>query len=342
MLVSILKVIGIILLCILAFILLLLCLILFAPFRYSISAEFDKDKNILDASVKVSWILFIKFILQYSSKKLSYKLKVFFINILNSERVKKKKSDTQTENLDDMSNEVQTESTDDISTEMQVEIQQEMQTEISPEIQTESTNDISTEISPEMQIETTNDVSSDIGIESEDDVSSEIQTDSLNDSSAENETKKKFSFTFLHPTEIFDIIFNKILDVVDGIRRSVSGIIKNIDKICKLITDPENQQFVMFALGEVKKVLKSILPKKHSIYLKLGLADPSLTGEILGAYSVIKNAFGLNFVLEPDFNQEVIEAKINLKGSIRIITLLIVAIRIYFNKTFRKLIRRKK
>jgi hypothetical protein len=304
-LVSILKILGIIILCILAFLLLTILLVLFVPVRYNISVEFDKNKDILDVRAVAGWLLFIKFILGYSDKRLSYKLKVFFFNVLNSDKPKAHK-------------------------------QKKAVTKAKPSEAKKTVQEA--KISEDEKVSEEKKASEDEKAVPEAKASEEKKTSEYKESVKES---KKHSFVFLHPSEIYDIVINKILDVIERISALIKEILNNADKICRLAANEENRQFLLFLLGEIKSVFKAVLPKKHSIYLKLGFADPSLTGEILGAYSVIKHAFNLNFVLEPDFDREVIEAKFNIKGSIRVISLLVVGIRVYCNKTFKKLIRRK-
>lgn len=153
--------------------------------------------------------------------------------------------------------------------------------------------------------------------------------------------KKKFNFKLLHPSEIFYIISQKIADTYWKIRHSVMASFNKLDKICAMITDPDNKEAVVLVLSQVKVLLKHVLPTKHGIYVKAGFADPATTGQALGAYSVINSILGLNFVLEPDFDNEVLEAKVFVKGRIRVINLVIIGIKVITNKTIRKFIRRK-
>lgn len=148
----------------------------------------------------------------------------------------------------------------------------------------------------------------------------------------QNRKRKTFHIPFrpVHPADIYDKIIRTLMDFS-----------RKLDKICAQIVSEENREMVRYVLEQIKKLFWHIRPRKHGIYLKLGMNDPSLTGQIFGAYSVINNVLGLHFVLEPDFDHEVLETKIFLKGHVRVISLLVIAVRLYGNKTLRKLIRRK-
>ncbi len=154
------------------------------------------------------------------------------------------------------------------------------------------------------------------------------------DGTQESKSRKKFSFhipfRLMHPADIYDKIIRAFMDLS-----------RKLDKICAQIVSEENRETVLFVLEQIKKLCRHICPRKHGIYLKVGMKDPSHTGQIFLAYTVINRVWGLNFILEPDFDHEVLETKLYLKGRIRVINLLIIVIRLYSNKTLRKLIRRK-
>ncbi|MGN0514221.1 MAG: DUF2953 domain-containing protein [Lachnospiraceae bacterium] len=133
-----------------------------------------------------------------------------------------------------------------------------------------------------------------------------------------------------HPADIYDFLIRKWMNFT-----------KKIDKICDEITSPDNREVVLLVLEQIKTLFRHIKPRKHKLYVKAGFSDPSVTGQVLGAYSVINSILHLNFILEPDFNNEVLEAEGKIKGRIRILNLLIILIKLYSNKTIRKWIRRK-
>lgn len=144
------------------------------------------------------------------------------------------------------------------------------------------------------------------------------------------EKKFRFPFKIIHPADIYDKIIRALMDFS-----------RKLDKICAQIVSEENRETVFFVLAQIKELFYHIRPRKHGIYLKLGMKDPALTGQIMGAYSVLNSVLGMNFILEPYFDREILETRMYVKGHIRVISLIIIAIRLYRNKIIRKLIRRK-
>lgn len=306
MILFLLKLIGIILLCILGLLLLILLLILFAPIRYYAQVEYEKGN--LRVSARVTWLAIFRFYLRFLEKKLSYRFNVLFLPIINSERKKREKKvkvarkDKKIPKEEGVENEKNTEIT-------QAPVEKELISE--PESAKEAREE------PEVK---------------------EPETKQT------TKTKRKFfkwKFRLLHPAEVYDIIVTKLMDIWDTISKKVQNAVHNLDKICEMITSEENHEMIREILTQVGALFRHIRPKKHGIYLKAGFSDPALTGQVLGAYSVINNILALNFVLEPDFDKEILEVRAYVKGRIRVINLLIIGIRVIRNKTLRKLIRRK-
>lgn len=93
-LLTILKILGIIILCILGIIIFVLATLLFAPFRYSFDARKDEDASIKESVVKgkVTWMWFIlrcKYI--YEDGQSLLKIRIFGIDIDKLKRLRKKK-----------------------------------------------------------------------------------------------------------------------------------------------------------------------------------------------------------------------------------------------------------
>ncbi|MFV0364004.1 MAG: DUF2953 domain-containing protein [Suipraeoptans sp.] len=97
-LLTILKIIGIILLAILGIIILLICIILFVPICYKVDVSADKKDNKIDVAGKVSWLfnLFrLKF--RFNNQSMEYECKVLFFSILSSNNKTKEKNELSTE-----------------------------------------------------------------------------------------------------------------------------------------------------------------------------------------------------------------------------------------------------
>lgn len=133
-------------------------------------------------------------------------------------------------------------------------------------------------------------------------------------------------------------IYNKIVSRVKSFLDRLKELADKRNRLLKEINDSDNREAVSFSLGIVRKLLRHILPRKHRIYVRFGTGDPATTGQILGAAYAVGALLGLNLVIEPDFEQKVIECDIPFKGHISLIRVLVWAVQVYRNKKVRKLI----
>lgn len=317
MILNILKIIGLILLCLIGLVLLLLLLILLVPVRYRAEVQYDKEN--LQVHVRATWLLVFCFYLEFLQKELSYRFKILCIPVFDSKRMTEPKNTKPTQKKNHEKKTVSENS-------------------VPPEPAEKSGEKKDTGEIDNIIKEPGNGQDDASGEESS---PTETESEETSENGTEDPKQKRFVFHFMHPAELYGIIVNKFLDVCDIIKKKLSMARRNLDKICKMITADENRELVLFLFGELKKIFRHLRPTKHGIYVKEGFADPSLTGQVFGAYSVLNNILALNFVLEPDFDEEVLEVKAYAKGRIRVLNLLIIGIRVYFNKTLRKLIRRK-
>ena len=92
--------------------------------------------------------------------------------------------------------------------------------------------------------------------------------------------------------------------------------------------------------GFLEKLLSIVLPKKIEIEVYYGLVDPSLTGQIHAVYSslpVLREKW--NIFMYPNFVEEDFRIKGFIFGRFQAIFIIILVIKIWFNKTVRKILR---
>ena len=136
-------------------------------------------------------------------------------------------------------------------------------------------------------------------------------------------------------------IFKKLKDVYNKIRNFIKNMSERVrnaldmrDKIISEIDNADNREAVNYGLVLLKKVLKHVLPRRHRIYIRFGTGDPASTGQYLGLMYAFGAWLGLNLVVEPDFDDKVIECDIPFRGHISIAVLLLWAVKAYRNKKF--------
>lgn len=125
---------------------------------------------------------------------------------------------------------------------------------------------------------------------------------------------------------------------LNGIKKKLTGAGNNFSNICSTINDPDNREFAACILSGIKALLLHVKPKHHHIVLYYGSSDPSVTGQVYGAYCVANSILGLRFSFYPDFEHELLKLTVSADGKIRVFRLIQIGIKVYRNKKFRKLI----
>ena len=352
-LLMILKIIGIILLAIIGIALLIVILILFVPIRYRIQAHRYDDTM---AKVNVSWLLSaIRFTLKYNGAEVDTKIRILgfdgskFINgdtkqkqedvidYTNEEEKTEPKmepkacdidalDENKSDNVSNNTNGI--DKSDDANTDNGIDTKDGTNTDngIDTKDNTNKDNDIDTE----------DGTNTDNGIDTEDSINQ-------SDISSSKEQKKKNT---RKPKNIFSRLVFKAKKIYHKFKtwcKKLMNMLKKADDIktkllalAEFIDSREFKDNFAFAKVQLGRLFKHIMPLKHRIKLEFGTGSPDTTGEILGALAVIMALTGMNIQVMPDFDNAIFRGEIYMKGRIRLFNILIIALKVYFNKELRR------
>ena len=112
----------------------------------------------------------------------------------------------------------------------------------------------------------------------------------------------------------------------------------NIKAVKEFFESEDNILGILQALNSIKRLLKHVLPGKISGYVRFGTGDPCTTGQILGLLAAFYGYYGRTLTIQPDFLEKCLETEVKIKGRIRIFTLLMVLLGLWFDKKFKLLI----
>lgn len=108
----------------------------------------------------------------------------------------------------------------------------------------------------------------------------------------------------------------------------------------KKVLDAEfTKTFLKDAFYRAVKVLKSVLPRSIKGYVKFGANSPDITGYACAGYGILftRRRFLKHFRFEPNFEEEILEVDVKIKGHISIFYIGIQGLRILFDKRFRRI-----
>lgn len=103
------------------------------------------------------------------------------------------------------------------------------------------------------------------------------------------------------------------------------------------VTNERNQRVFFMILGQSKRLVHHILPKKVLLQADIGFDDPATTGNVLAAASILYAFYGDRIQVTPYFDQEILEGEVEASGRIRLGILLYLAAKVWFHKDFRML-----
>lgn len=302
---TILKVTGIVLLCILGVFLLLVLLVLFVPVRYRVNAKREAgSEEIGSIKIKITWLLHsISAVFQYPKEE-NFRVKILGIPVFRSGT----DADSKGSKLED-----------DEKTEDNAKAEQ--------NIEPEAKENSETKESSEKKIET--DKKSKADGKTEDGQSETIQEKDIQ----EEEEPSILKF------------FRKLMTILKNIRYTIQRICDNIKHIVKeiryyieIVKSDRFERAWKLCRGEAFSLLRSIAPKKLEAYITVGTGDPASTAQILAIHGMLYPLLGNHIFIAPDFENPIIEGTFYMKGRITVWKALKTAIKIYFNKDLRKVI----
>ena len=177
---------------------------------------------------------------------------------------------------------------------------------------------------------------------SEDESSKELKTDTekdklkINESEPDKLNKKTNGKTSSKKSEkqkknIFEKIKYTFRDFCDKIK----ALIKKKEKLQEFLTNEIHQSTWRKLKQEIWKLFKFLKPKKLVLNLHFGFADPSVTGKVLAALSMLYPFYLDHINLEPEFDEKILEGDAYIKGTVRGLHLLIVICNLFFDKNIK-------
>lgn len=101
---------------------------------------------------------------------------------------------------------------------------------------------------------------------------------------------------------------------------------------------PDKRGFIKLCLGFVKKLLKTIKPKRLELEGVIGAGDPAYTGLALAAAGMLGGIYGSGINVRGDFENAVAEGRISARGGFTPARLAAIAVGFALKKPVRKII----
>ncbi len=300
---QILKILGIVLLCILGLVVLLLLLVLFVPIRYQVKGNRKTaDDAPVRAKLKVNWLLHLLTVSFIYPEEAYLKVKVLGITVYSTQ---KKEGASDRDNPSKKKKPKETPKEEVIAaTPTEEAAIEEAPTSSETHVMNEETDNIE-----------------------------EVLQNALE--AADNEEEAKL-------WKFFQKLWQNIKNIKYTIQRiydKIKEIIRNIRYYIRVIQSETFKRAFRLCKAEILKLLKSILPGKLNANLIIGTGEPASTGQILAIHGILYPYIGNHIYITPDFENAIVEGDFFIKGKITVFKALKMAIKVYFNKDIKRVIR---
>lgn len=295
---TILKIIGILLLLIIGLLLAITLCVLFLPIRYCGNSKYNKDERNLQIKVRYLFGI-IRFNANWEKNNRNISFKIFAKDMLKERSSKKKKAKKTTKGVNKSNAAVKKKDIAAVPKEK--------------DLNTCSVEDNTLDI---------------------------CSADNIKDNALdENITTNKKNNIIFKIKQFID----KVLNIKNKLKAFVQNFINKAKHFLEKLRNINNKknEYIEFltdersktAIKEIKRLsgvtFKHIRPTKVKGHIRFGTGSPDTTGQLLGLISIFTSDYFKKLSLEADFNNEVIDIDIKFKGRIRIINLVIVAIKLY-------------
>ena len=132
----------------------------------------------------------------------------------------------------------------------------------------------------------------------------------------------------------------KIKELFRTVADAVRNIRTEIDFYKNLWDKPQGKKSLEHLWREICYKKKKGKPTKIRGKLLFGTGDPATTGQALGVLGAVYGFLPEDLFITPDFENEVYEGTIDVKGRLRLIHLLIVAVRLLIDRDFRYVVKK--
>ncbi len=338
-----LKIIGILILCVLGLILLILLTTLLVPIRYRVVLEHGERLFYLKS--RVNWLLHIIHVnITHVEGILHIEARLFGFVVYDNLKPKKPKSEKKAKVAKRKStkrNATKHKAAKTGSTKSKAEVPQTIITSASKEMVDKSPELLP--VSKGIQGETVTTSSQHEGMTKESQASNEPSSEDkvvLVQKATHTQRKsffQKLSERIKRIKEKFISRFHEWKEKIKKIFASVSSIRFKVGLILNFLRDEMNKEGMHLTFFSLKRLLKHILPTKLRSKVIFGTGDPCSTGQALGAMSILYSFYGDKIQIIPDFEHNIFEGKHFARGRIRLVTILIIVVKLILDKRFKQL-----
>lgn len=332
----ILKIIGILFGVILGILVLVVCIALFVPVRYEASANFPGDIEKVKVRAKGSWLLHLvsgRFV--YDEGRVEWKLRAAWMKF-GEEPIEKKDSagEEASENGDEhrkRENDEEPETIERHGTAEKPETIERQETKEKPEIIEEQKTVEKQEVTEKQECVSEQESAKDRG------TSEKQKTSDYEDNP--DRGRNKMCLLWEKLAGKIRAVFQKIKYTFDQICDKMKLAGEKKEQVAAFLENEVHRSAFAKVMKETVWLKRFLKPKRLESNLHFGFEEPYHTGQALAVLSMIYPFVGEYMNIVPDFEKRVLEGDFFIKGRLRMIHLVILAWKLFWDKNFRSTFR---
>ena len=125
----------------------------------------------------------------------------------------------------------------------------------------------------------------------------------------------------------------------ENLKCTIKDVCDKIKRVIEFLKAEAHQATLLRIKKEIARLLAFLKPKKLKGNVHYGMDDPYRTGQILAILSVLYPFYGESVEIYPDFEQKILEGELHIKGHVRGVYALIMAINLLLDKNVRTTIK---
>lgn len=152
--------------------------------------------------------------------------------------------------------------------------------------------------------------------------------------------QKTEGFSFGKICDKLKEIIQRLRDRLERIMESLHELEEKKDRLTAFLCNDANQATFRLLKRQIWALCRHVLPRKAAGRVRFGFADPFTTGQVLAYISPFYGLYARHVQVIPVFDEPVMEGEGMLKGRIRMGTVLLIGLRMLFDRNFRALLRK--
>lgn len=312
----ILKIIGIIIAVILGILVLLVSVVLSAPIRYQGEGGSDGTVEGIYGRIKVTWVLrLVSFLAVYENQTLQWRFRVAWKRISQENEMEEK--------------------VDADETDQESRLEEKKKTAAKVEEAVEKSEKVSEKVKEQPQVQKTMEEERKESKKAVEENKTRVIRPKEGNAEGGRAAPEEGPSVFQKISGRIRRLFKKIKYTFEKLCGRMKTLSEKKNKIRGFVTDEVHRSAFRKVKREGLRLLCHIRPGRAEGRVHYGFEDPYRTGQVLAGAALIYPWTGGSILVEPDFEQSVLEGEIRIRGRIRLIHIALMALRLFWSKDVR-------